>query len=916
MKPPAAAPEPRRILTVGNIQYDESRAELTVDGARRAIEAKPLALLHALLTRAGAIASKRELIEAVWGNADHISEASLTTAMSKLRAALGETGREIIDVVHGSGYRITQPVEVTAARETPRLAFTFQPGDAVPGRPQWRLERVIGAAPLNDVWLARHQKTAEQRVFKFADSESRLDTLKREATLSRVLQATLGQRDDIVRILEWNFDNPPCFIESAYGGIDLPAWAETQGGLPAVPLQKRLDLLAQVAASIAAAHGAGVIHSDIKPANILIGENPAEPAAPVRPRLVDFGAGGLNDVIRLDALAISLHGLHDADGARGSGTLRYMAPEVLAGGVPTTRADIYALGILLYQLVAGDLSKSLTVGWEADIADPLLREDIAIAAAGDPERRLDSASAFAERLTSLPARREALQARRRAEAEAAALARQVEQERLRRPWVIAAAASLAAGIALSTWFGVSALHERDEARRRADIAQAVNSFLTEDLFGRGNPAQSGKAEETLMEAAQAAEAGINRRLASEPFIAGSIYLSLARAFDSRSEYDAARNAYDQAIAAFGRAGSHGVADAAIARLHEAAMEVVSGQPGSMNRAKSIVAAVQPTLPRLGLRQAEAQVWLNNAQGAVEMLGGDVHAAVADYRQAADRADTMPEVFEESTRLTLRTNLAFAYMRLNDWDNAAPMISALLQRRLALNGPHHPATLRLDLDLAQIRIAQGHAAEALPELNRIYPDFVAVYGPDHLQTLLLLSTRGEALDRLERFQEAAVDQLAVQKMFAAKHGDHSFVALGALADAAHSECRAGQVAQGLAAANSVHDAAAASFGAHSILVQIAAMEMAFCDTLAGNPQAAAPLLQNIDCAAVDQFEMGTSCGARLDLMHAAIALHSGNPPAAGPLLDQAVRVFDRDGGDKYLQRLAHRLQAERMAAAKN
>jgi DNA-binding winged helix-turn-helix (wHTH) protein len=905
------------VFNVGTIQLDESRLELNVDGQRRAIEAKPLALLLALLARAGAVASKRALIEAVWGNADHISEASLTTAMSKLRAALGESGRDLIEVVHGSGYRITQPVEVTTAREAPRLAFTFQPGEAVPGRPQWRLERVLGAPPLNDVWLARHLKTGEARVFKFADSASRLETLKREATLSRVLQATLGARDDIVRIVEWNFDDPPCFIESAYGGPDLPAWADTQGGLAAVKLAIRLDMLVQIATSIAAAHGAGVIHSDIKPANILVADSaPPEPGAAPRVRLVDFGAGGLNDMIRLDALAISLHGLHDADGARGSGTLRYMAPEVLAGGAPTTRADIYALGILLYQLVIADLTKVLTVGWEADIDDPLLRADIAAAAAGDPERRLDSASAFADRLASLPARRAAMEERRAAEARQAALARQVERDRLRRPWIIAAAGSMAAGLALATWFGVSAVHERDEAQRRADIAQAVNSFLTEDLFGRGNPAQSGKADETLMEAAQAAEAGINRRLAHEPLVAGSIYLSLARAFDSRSAFDAARGAYDQAIDAFRRAGPPGAAEATIARLHEASMEVVSGQPGSMQRAKAMIAATAPSVATLGMRQPEAQVWLDAGNAMVQMLGGDVHAAQAGFKAAADRADTMPQVFNETTRLALRQRLAFTYMRLGDWATAEPMFTALLQRRRALNGPRHPATLQLELNLAQVRIAQGHAAAALPDLNRIYPDFLAVYGPDHLLTLELLATRGQAFDQLEDYRSAVTDQMAIYKLAAAKRGDHSFLALGTLSDAANSNCRAGNTQDGIAAARAGYAGALAAFGAASTLTQMGAVDLAFCLAVAGQYAAAKPLLNAIDSQSIAEFTMDPAFGPELELIRAAIANGEGDNALADALLAKSAPLLEQRSADTYMKKWARRLVAERAALARH
>jgi DNA-binding winged helix-turn-helix (wHTH) protein len=907
-----AVAAPRRILSAGNIQLDEARMELSVDGQRRAIEAKPLAVLHALLTRAGAVASKRELMQAAWGNADHISEASLTTAISKLRAALGEPARDLIDVVHGSGYRINQPVEVTAARETPRLAFTFRPGEAVPGRPQWRLERVLGAAPLNDVWLARHIKTGEARVFKFADSADRLDTLKREATLSRVLQATLGPRDDIVRIVEWNFDTQPCFIESAYGGVDLPAWAEARGGLAAVPLQTRIDVLVQVATSIAAAHGAGVIHSDIKPANVLVANAaPGDPEqeGPPRVRLVDFGAGGLNDVIRLDALAISLHGLHDADGARGSGTLRYMAPEVLAGGVPTTRADIYALGILLYQLAIADLAKTLTVGWESNIADPLLREDIAAAAAGDPELRLDSASALAERLGSLPARRAAQDAARQEAARAACLARQVERDRLRRPWIIAAAASMAAGLLLATWFGVQAVRERDEARRRADIAQAVNSFLTEDLFGRGNPAQSGKANETLMEAAQAAEAAIDQRLAGEPLVAGSIYLSLARAFDSRTASDAARHAYTRALAAFGRAGPAGQAEATIARLHEAVMEVQSGQPGSMDRAHALIAEAAPVVPTLGLRAAEAQVWLDAARGMMQMLGGDVRAAQQAYRAAADRMDAMPGVFDENTRLALHQRLAFTYMRLGEWSTAEPMIAALLKRRMALSGPRHPATLELELNLAQVRIATGSAAAAVPDLDRLYPDFVSVYGAGHTRTLMVLSTRAEAYSRLDRYEDAVADQWAIYQSAVAKVGENSFLALGTLGDAAVDYCRNNQVDAGLAAAHKAYNGARAAFGATPTITQIIAVDLAFCDIMAGHTDEAGPLLDGLNRPALSELAMDPSYDSQIDLMRGAIALRAGDRARAAPLIARAVAVFDRDPAQPFMRRWARRLQED-------
>ena len=83
----------------------------------------------------------------------------------------------------------------------------------------------------------------------------------------------------------------------------------------------------------------------------------------------------------------------------------YLAPEVLAGQSPSAAADVYALGVMLYQLMVGDFRKPLAPGWEAEIKDPLLREDIADAACGDPAKRLNSAADLVERLLTLDERR-------------------------------------------------------------------------------------------------------------------------------------------------------------------------------------------------------------------------------------------------------------------------------------------------------------------------------------------------------------------------------------------------------------------------------------------------------------------------------------------------------------------------------
>ncbi len=279
-------------------------------------------------------------------------------------------------------------------------------GQLIPRRDNWILERRIGAGGFGEVWVATHRKVGTPRVFKFCFDAEHLRSLKRELTLFRLLREALGDRPDIAKLHDIQLDKPPFYLESEFTELgNLADWAESQGGIEQLPLTTRLDLMTGACDAVAAAYSVGVLHKDIKPSNILIYDG--ADGSPC-PRLCDFGISILTDRSQLERHDITISGftevLPDGAGSSQTGTRMYAPPETLMGEPFTIQGDVYALGVLLYQMVAGDLKRPLAPGWEADVADPLLREDIASAVAGRPEDRLGSASELAQRLRTLDER--------------------------------------------------------------------------------------------------------------------------------------------------------------------------------------------------------------------------------------------------------------------------------------------------------------------------------------------------------------------------------------------------------------------------------------------------------------------------------------------------------------------------------
>lgn len=534
-----------------NAEFDEAQAALRVDGEIVAVEPRPLQLLAELLRRPNEVVTKDELFEAVWTGlvtVDHV----LASAVNKLRKALGaRAGARIVNVPR-VGYRFSGTVERVVVGQVADAALNLQAGQAVPGREGYRLERPLDARGL--VWLARHRQLNQSRVFKFATDAERLRSLKREFTLHRVLRAEDPEPPrGVARLVDANFAEPPFFLECEYEGPDLLTWALEDNRLAGMSVAERLALFIPVAEAVAAAHEVGVLHKDIKPANVLIG---GEPGA-WRPVITDFGSGHVLDAERLHNLGLTAMGLTvnaATDPHSLGGTAMYMAPELLAGHGATVKSDVYALGVMLYQLLAGDLRRPLATGWQRDVIDELLQEDISAATQGDAVLRLVGARELMFRLGRLKERQEQRGAATEAALQAARWRQAADRAKARRPWVAASLASVTLGMLVAVWYWRDAGAERQRAESAAAGERAVARFLEQDVLGvLSNLQTPTDRPPTLLDAMRRASERVDVRFADSVSQRVAIRRRLAAAF---LRNDSIRDASREIEAAWQLAAKH------------------------------------------------------------------------------------------------------------------------------------------------------------------------------------------------------------------------------------------------------------------------------------------------------------------------------------------------------------------------
>jgi len=319
----------------GPFEFDPQRRELRKHGLRVRVPEQSLEILAALVERPGETVTRERIQQLLWPHGTVVGfEGSINAAVRRLREALGDVARgaRFVERVPRQGYRFIAPVQ-PLRREDPGAPDEVQPGGLLL---HYRLAGIAGRGSMGEVWKAEDTKLGRTVALKFVPGRLAADAAALEAFQQEARHAAALNHPNICTIHGLEEQDGRRFLVMEYiDGRPLSAALE-RGPLSA---QRVVDVGIQAAQALAAAHGAGVVHRDVKPTNLML-------AAGGRVKLTDFG---ISRAVRDLALPRGA-GRHTPTGTPG-----YMSPEQARGEPGDTRSDVFSLGVVLYEVATGRL---------------------------------------------------------------------------------------------------------------------------------------------------------------------------------------------------------------------------------------------------------------------------------------------------------------------------------------------------------------------------------------------------------------------------------------------------------------------------------------------------------------------------------------------------------------------------------
>lgn len=653
----------------------------------------------------------------------------------------------------------------------------------------------IGSGGMGVVYEARQHHPARTVAIKVIRpdiaNEEILRRFRREADalgrlqhrgIAQVYEAGVARRDET----EAEPDVPYLVMEHI-DGTTLDVWLDQHEP----DVESTLRLFANICDAVQHAHQKGVIHRDLKPSNILVD-------ATATPKILDFGVARLTERDS-DTTTYETHP------GRIIGTLAYMSPEQTRSEEDSldTRTDVYALGAILYEALAGRRPHALT-GRSLPEAARIVHEE-------DPPRIGSLVPRFRGDLETIV--HKALEKDRdRRYASAAALATDIRRFLRQQPITArpptalyqfgrfaARNKSLVAGLAglflvVTTGFAVStvlyldaerardgearetarAVAARERESRRAAEASAVTTLLV-DALAQANPETNPDGRTmTVWQMLDDAAARIDDALEEQPELEATVRLVIGRAYDSQGRHREAREHFERVVALLRSDETTGTV-----RFSEA-LFVLSATLESLGELEAAARICSEGLERIDEPPPGDDKFVDPHELRAQRAAGlerlaSIRVASSDFEGAAQVLDEATRILRElhgegSDELaSAHNNLGALYWHLARYEDAERSYRSALASQRALHGDRHPSVATTLGNLAVVVKSAGRIDEAEPLYEEALEIFRHAYGESHpliANTLNNIARLHEARGNLEPAERLLREAL---EMRVAVHG---------------------------------------------------------------------------------------------------------------------------------------------------
>ena len=609
----------------------------------------------------------------------------------------------------------------------------------------------VGGGGMGVVYQARDTRLGRTVALKFLPPQWSHDDEARQRFVREAQAASATSHPNICTIhdIETAPDGQLFIVMAYYEGQTL------KQRLASGPLasDEALDIATQIADGLAKAHAQNVVHRDIKPGNVMLTEDGV--------RIVDFGLATFADALKLTAEHSTL------------GTAAYMSPEQVRGLAADARSDVWAVGVILYEMLTGRLPvetqtgslvsalhaiceeppKPLTLTFTGGFRlDPDIQTIVGKALEKDPDQRYASADALAEDVQRYLSNQPILA---HPPSTTYQLRKLIARHRFA-SWMSLGVLVLLIGVAVMLAVQADKVRRaRDRAEQEAARATAINEFL-QKTFGAADPWQRGARGVSLVDALKQAEGQVQGTFKGQPAVQADVLETIAKTYYGLGQFAESERLLRSALklrtdsgARQTDAGADAVAlvaeslrqqskwdEAATMSREELAIrrQLHGDDDGATAGAMDNLAA---SLLRLG-QFPEAEKLSADSLRIRKRLYGDKSEEVAlslqtigqlalakedDKRQEAVTRERLGILREKrgnnSAQVALAVNdLAVARMKLGDMAGAETLFNENLAICRTLFGEDHPETASAMENLGNVMYQTGRPAETIKMLEQV------------------------------------------------------------------------------------------------------------------------------------------------------------------------------------------------------